>query len=129
MASSEAYSWPNTLAQKRTAASTCDCRNAPSPPLDAAQRVEQRAGTGVEKLLQLVEGALRNLVDGKLAGIVAARRDEADQRLGLAHLIGVEPGAGHDFLRRPRPDQAPHTPRHQLDLGSEHPWKHRRGAR
>ena len=85
----------------------------------ATQRIEQGAGTWLEKLLQLAEGALRNLVDGKLTGIVAARRDETDQRFGLGHFIGVERGARHNFLGGPRPDQATHTSRHQLDLGSE----------
>src|SRR5689334_3706614 len=44
-----------------------------------AQTVEQRAGAAVEVLLNLGEGTLRHLIDGKLAGEVAAIADKADK--------------------------------------------------
>jgi hypothetical protein len=65
-----------------------------------AQRIEQRLGAGIETLLQLGEGALRDLIDRELARIVAARHDEPDQRFRFRHLVGIDRRAGSDLPGR-----------------------------
>src|ERR1700742_2852171 len=57
-----------------------------------AQRIEQRTRAGVEQLLQLVVRALRDLIDGKLAGVIATHGYEAYQSLGFRHFVSIQFG-------------------------------------
>src|ERR1700733_6931059 len=66
--------------------------------LAATQRLHQRFRGLLDILLQVGMAPQRHLVDGELAGIIAADRDEIDQGCGFLDLAAVDTGARRNVL-------------------------------
>ena len=82
-----AYSRPNTFEQKRTAASTCDCRKARSGLSSLAEAFKQCLCAVVEILPKFRQGPLRHFVDRQFASEISANTHELNQGLHFSHFI------------------------------------------